>query len=84
MTMKHYLHQEKVKKIINMCQEVLKSDRVSVRKLAEVIRNLTASLQAVHQAPIHYRHLQIAKYQVLKKGQDYDALVFLSQAFKGY
>lgn len=53
MTMKHYLHQEKVKKIINMCQKVLKSDRVSVRKLSEVIGNLTANLQAVHQAPIH-------------------------------
>lgn len=82
MTMKLYLPQEKVKKIIKMCQEVLKSDRVSVRKLSEVIGNLPASLQAVHQAPLHYRHLQMVKNQVLKKGQNYDALVFLSQAMK--
>lgn len=61
-----------------MCQGVLKTDRVSVRKLSKVI----ASLQAVHQAPLHYRHLQMAKNQVLKKGQNYDALVFLSRAMK--
>lgn len=61
MTMKIYLPQEKMKKIIKMCQEVLKTDRVSVRKLSEVIGNLTASLQAVQQAPLHDRHLKTAK-----------------------
>lgn len=47
-----------------------------------IIGNLTASLQAIHKAALHYRHLQMAKHQVLKKGQNYDALVFLSQAMK--
>jgi hypothetical protein len=46
-------------------------------------QNLTASLQTVHQAPIHYdyRHLQMTKNLVLK-GQNYDAKVVLSQEAK--
>ena len=58
-------------------------DRQSIcKKTVRGHRNLTGSLQAVHQAPLHYRHLQTAKNEVLKKGQNYDALVFLSRAMK--
>jgi hypothetical protein len=58
-------------------------DSRSIRKLSEVIGNLKASLQTVHQAQLHYdyRHLQMTKNLVLK-GQNYDAKVVLSQEAK--
>jgi hypothetical protein len=54
-----------------------------IRKLSEVIGNLTASLQTAHQAPLHYdyRHLQMTKNLVLK-GQNYDAKLVLFQETK--
>ena len=73
---------EKMKKIKKLCQTILRSDVTTVRQLSEIIGNLTASLQAVQQAPLHYRYLQMAKNQVLKQGQNYDAQVVLSQASK--
>jgi hypothetical protein len=45
------------------CQEVLRSDRVSIRKLSEVIGNLTASLQTVHQVPLHYDYDQESSFE---------------------
>ena len=71
-----------MKKIKKLCQTILRSDVTTVRQLSEIIGNLTASLQAVQQAPLHYRYLQMAKNQVLKQGQNYDAQVVLSQASK--
>ncbi|XP_062575409.1 uncharacterized protein LOC134237319 [Saccostrea cucullata] len=69
---------EKTKKIRTICQEVFSSNPVSVRKLSEVIGNLTASIQAVYPAPLHYRHLQMAKNQIFSQYQDYNAQVLLT------
>jgi hypothetical protein len=68
--MKFYLPVEKIKNKTK-CQEVLRSDRVSIRKLSEVIGNLTASLQAVHQAPLHYdyHHLKMTQESSLERSE---------------
>ena len=57
------LPKEKMKKIIikKLCQIIFRSDVITVKQLSEIIGNLTASLQAVQQAPLHYRYLQLAK-----------------------
>jgi len=52
------------KKIINMqklCTDFSDSTSVTVRKLSELIGTLTASIQAVFPAPLHYWFLQMAK-----------------------
>jgi len=73
---------KKVQKIQKLCRQVLEYNTISVRKLSVLIGNLTASIQAVLPAPLHYRHLQSVKNQNLRVSLDYDSLVHLTSETK--
>ena len=52
-------------------------ETVSARQLAQLIRKLSAAIQAMQPAPLHYRSLQRFKHQALSKG-GYDGQIYLS------
>jgi len=76
------LPREKVVKIIDSCKRLLNAERVSARDLAKVIRQLTATNQAVLPDPLHYRSLQVLKTRALHMGGHCDQLVTLDQEAK--
>ena len=55
----------KVESIKRHCSDVLAHPEISVRELSQLIGKLTASIQAIFPAPLHYRHLQHLKHQAL-------------------
>ncbi|VDH93156.1 Hypothetical predicted protein [Mytilus galloprovincialis] len=69
----------KIKKIQKLCKEVKNSVKITVKKLSELIGNLTASIQAIFPAPLHYRHLQVEKNQRLNQTLSYNSELVLSQ-----
>ena len=76
------LPDQKVKKIQKLCRQVLESTTVSVRKPPALIGNLTASIQAVLPAPLHYRSLQCVKNLKIKETLDYELVVQVTQEAK--
>ena len=73
------LADDKVKSIKSLCRTLLGQQLVSVRDLSQLIGKLTASIQAVFPAPLHYRHLQHLKNQGLAMGSGYDSCLPLSR-----
>ena len=73
------LPDDKVKSIKSLCRTLLGQQLVSVRDLSQLIGKLTASIQAVFPAPLHYRHLQHLKHQGLARGSGYDSCLPLSR-----
>lgn len=73
------LPKNKINQIQNLCIQVKESNYVSVRKLSQVIGTMTASIQAVLPAPLHYRFLQIAKNQKLNQTHNYNATLYLNK-----
>ena len=71
------LPKDKIKKVRQSCQKLLDNPVIIVRKLAKFLGLLSASIQAVFPAPLHYRYLQHAKNSVLKQQKSYEALVNL-------
>ncbi|VDI25873.1 Hypothetical predicted protein [Mytilus galloprovincialis] len=69
----------KIQKIQKLCKEVKNSVKITVKKLSELIGNLTASIQAIFPAPLHYRHLQVEKNQRLNQTLSYNSELVLSQ-----
>ena len=59
------LPNSKVESIKSHCNYLLALPEVSVRDLFQLIGKLTASIQAIFPAPLHYRHLQHLKHQAL-------------------
>ena len=59
------LPNSKVESIKSHCNYLLALPEVSVRDLSQLIGKLTASIQAIFPAPLHYRHLQHLKHQAL-------------------
>lgn len=77
------LPKQKIQKIKELSRQVIQSNHVSIRFLSELIGNLTASIQAIFPASLHYRHLQSEKNMVLRQGGGYNTIVTLSdQAIK--
>uniref|UniRef100_A0A8W8ISQ8 Reverse transcriptase domain-containing protein n=1 Tax=Magallana gigas TaxID=29159 RepID=A0A8W8ISQ8_MAGGI len=77
------LPKQKIQKIKELSRQVIQSNHVSIRFLSELIGNLTASIQAIFLASLHYRHLQSEKNMVLRQGGGYNTIVTLSdQAIK--
>ena len=72
----------KVESIKNLCASLLRQSVVSVRELSRLIGKLTASIQAIFPAPLHYRHLQCLKNHALLQHNDYDAVITLSPEAK--
>ena len=56
------LPNSKVESIKSHCNYLLALPEVSVRDLSQLIGKLTASIQAIFPAPLHYRHLQHLKH----------------------
>ena len=52
---------DKVKGIRKECQKVLKNPDITIRELARLLGKLSASIQEVFPAPLHYRHIQAVK-----------------------
>ena len=52
---------DKVKGIRKECQKVLENPDITIRELARLLGKLSASIQAVFPAPLHYRHIQAVK-----------------------
>jgi hypothetical protein len=77
MTLK--LPKDKIKDIVTRCQEMVREDQTTVRKLAKLIGKLTAASQAVLPAPLFYRRLQMQKTKGLcNGGQSYESIVGLT------
>jgi hypothetical protein len=76
------LPRDKIKSIRRECLTVLQSDKVTVRDLSRVLGKLTASIQAVFPAPLHYRHIQADKHKALAQCRHYEAVVTLSPQAK--
>lgn len=73
------LPREKVTKIKNSCKQMLEQKKVSVRDMAQLIGQLTATNQAILPGPLHYRSLQILKTKALHSGGHYDHQIYITQ-----
>ena len=68
----------KVEAIKSHCSKMSLHHEVSVRELSQLIGKLTASIQAIFPAPLHYRHLQDLKHKALARFGHFDATIALS------
>ncbi len=74
------LPQGKVTAIKHLCTQIMSQKEVTVRDIVRLIGKLTASIQAIFPAPLHYRQLQSLKNKALQSKGTYDTLVSLNQA----
>ena len=72
------LPSDKLTRLVRSCQDLLVTDRVSIRKLAQVIGTIVSSFMAVVHGQLHYRGLEMFKTQCLDQTHSYDRLVTLS------
>ena len=72
----------KVEAIKSHCSKMLLHHEVSVRELSQLIGKLTASIQGIFPAPLHYRHLQDLKHKALARFGHFDATTALSTEAK--
>ena len=77
-TMKFYLPQTKVAKVLDLCKSLLKENPISLHLLAQLQGFLESFRPAVWLAPLHFRHLQSCLIQqvALNKGS-YQGTVLL-------
>ena len=68
----------KVEAIKAHCLGLLARQDVSVRELSQLIGKMTASIQAIFPAILHYRSLQHLKHQALAQQRGFDATIALS------
>ena len=74
---------EKKEKILNLCQEILREDVVTIRFLLKLIGNLVAVFPAVTLVPFYHRASEMDKVKALQQSNgNYDALVRLSNEAK--
>ncbi|XP_028408210.1 uncharacterized protein LOC114530788 [Dendronephthya gigantea] len=74
------LPKDKIKGIMKDCHRILNNPYVSVRTLSRLIGKLSASIQAIFPAPLHYQSLLRAKNIALRQSQSYEVMVSLNQA----
>ena len=72
--------QGKVTAIKDLCSQMLSQTELTVRDIARLIGRLTASIQAIFPAPLHYRQLQSLKNTALQSGENYNTKVSLNPA----
>ena len=58
---------EKVTKILTLCRQILTTEMVSLRLLAQLLGLLESHRPAIWKAPLHFRHLQAQLIQDLQK-----------------
>ena len=74
---------EKKQKTLNLCQEILREDGVTIRFLSKLIGNLVAAFPAVTLGPFYFRALETDKAKPLQQfNGNYDASVRLSNEAK--
>ena len=56
---------DKVKRIRKECQRVVENTDITIRELARLLGKLSASIQTVFPAPLHYHHIQAVKKRSL-------------------
>ena len=71
------LPEDKILRIVQKCQTLISDRVVTVRNLAEIVGMLTASVNAILPAPLHYRRLQMAQTRALLIGQSYETKLTL-------
>ncbi|XP_070572493.1 uncharacterized protein [Ptychodera flava] len=76
------LPQDKVNRLQVECQSLLHRDSVTVRCLSKLLGKMTATLEAVTVAPLHYRSLQKDQLAVLSQTGSYDTPLSLSLEVK--
>ena len=76
------LSQAKVKKVRDLCHNMLASSQVSIRELSQLIGMLNSTVAAILPAPLHYRQLQLLRSQTLKQAVSYETMVTLPPACK--
>ena len=59
------LPEQKVENIVRKCHSVLNGRSLSIRQISELVGMLTASVQAVLPAPLHYGRLQMAQIEFI-------------------
>ena len=74
------LPQGKVTAIKDLCSQMLSQTELTVRDIARLIGKLTASIQAIFPAPLHYCQLQSLKNTALQSGGNYNTKVSLNPA----
>ena len=74
------LPQEKVNKIVTQCQEILSTQKVSLRDLTLLIGRLSSTAQAVLPATIQFRYLQqIQIFSLVHQRKLYEDIVHLDK-----
>ena len=66
---------DKVKSIRRECRKVLENPDITIRELARLLGKLSASIQAVFPAPIHYCYIQTVKNRSLTLHGGYESPV---------
>ena len=74
------LPQGKVTAIKDLCSQMLSQTELTVRDITRLTGKLTASIQAIFPAPLHYRQLQGLKNTALQSGGNYNTKVSLNPA----
>ena len=69
---------EKLHKLVKDVRATLNLQSVSARHLAKLIGKMSATIQAVHPAPLNYRSIQRLKHAALRRG-GYDKQIALNQ-----
>lgn len=73
------LTEEKMLKIQEVCHHILLKNKISIRKLAEVVGMMVASFPGVQFAQLYYRRLDNEKSEALKKAAgNFDAVMEIS------
>ena len=76
------LSQAKVKKVRDLCHNMLASNQVLIRELSQLIGTLNSTVAAILPAPLHYRQLQLLRSQALRQAVSYQTMVTLPPACK--
>ena len=64
---------DNVKGIRKECQKLLENPYITITELARLLGKLSASIQAVFPAPLHYRHIQAVKKRSLAPHGAYES-----------
>lgn len=73
---------DKLERIQKECRDALKTQSVTVRQLSRLIGRMTATVQAVLPAPLHYRSLQLLKNRAFARTQSFETSLVISREAK--
>ena len=78
-----YFDSGEKKKILNLCQEIIQEDVLTISFSSKLIGNLVAAFPTITLGPFYYRALEMDKAKVIQRSNgNYDALVSLFKEAK--